>query len=210
MSEKYRIPVLMRITTRLAHSRSGVVRGEIKARNEIQLPSNLKQFILLPANARRQYKQLLSNQYLFETESEQSAFNYLTDHPDSSLGIISCGLAYNYLRENFEHQQVPHPVLSIGQYPLPVEKIRALYERCDRLLILEDGYPFVEEQIRGLLNLGKPIHGRMDGTIPRDGRHLNPGNSGCCPGQTVGKRTGNTLAGQRPATLVVQGLPPHI
>lgn len=201
LSEKYRIPVLMRITTRLAHSRSGVVRGEIKARNEIQLPSNLKQFILLPANARRQYKQLLSKQYLFETESEQSAFNYLTDHPDSSLGIISCGLAYNYLRENFEHQQVPHPVLSIGQYPLPVEKIRALYERCDRLLILEDGYPFVEEQIRGLLNLGKPIHGRMDGTIPRDGE-LNPG--------VVAAALGRPLAKGREIPSLVSARPPSL
>ncbi len=58
ISEKYSIPVLLRITTRLAHSRSGIVRFESEPQNEVHLPGNPKQFILLPANARKQYKTL--------------------------------------------------------------------------------------------------------------------------------------------------------
>ncbi|HRW68649.1 MAG TPA: indolepyruvate ferredoxin oxidoreductase, partial [Lentimicrobium sp.] len=53
LSEKYGIPVMLRITTRLAHSRSGVALKESRTQNEIRLPENLRQFILLPANARR-------------------------------------------------------------------------------------------------------------------------------------------------------------
>jgi len=173
LSEKFRIPVLMRITTRLAHSRSGVVRREVRKQNDLKLPDNLKQFILLPANARRQYKTLLNNQTAFIQSSEESPFNYLIGHSDKKLGIITCGLAYNYLIENFEDHQVPHPVLRIGQYPLPEKMIRNLYDSCDSLLVLEDGYPLVEELLRGLLNNGKTIKGRLDGTVPRDGE-LNP------------------------------------
>lgn len=173
LSEKYRIPVMLRITTRLAHSRAGVSRSEVRPQNEIKLPENPRQFILLPAIARRQYKGLLNSQASFMLESEKSPFTVLHDHADKTLGIITCGLAYNYLLENYDDHQVPHPVLRIGQYPLPEKQIRELYDSCDSLLVLEDGYPMVEEMIRGFMDNGKPIQGRMDGTIPRDGE-LNP------------------------------------
>lgn len=173
LSEKFRIPVLMRITTRLAHSRSGVARRESKQQNNISLPSNPKQFILLPAIARKQYKLLLEAQTEFINDSQNSPFNKLIDNTDKSMGIIACGLAYNYLIENFEDHVVPHPVLRIGQYPLPEKQLREFYNSCDSLLVLEDGYPMVEEMLRGFMNNGKLIKGRLDGTIPRDGE-LNP------------------------------------
>lgn len=173
LSEAFKIPVLMRVTTRLAHSRAGVQRKEVRKQNEINLPLNPKQFILLPAIARRQYKQLLQNQELFIASSEKSPFNQLIDHQDKKMGIIACGLGYNYLVENFENHQVPHPVLRIGQYPLPEQMMHDFYNNCDSILVLEDGYPIVEEQLRGFMNNGKTIKGRLDGTIPRDGE-LNP------------------------------------
>ncbi len=200
LSEKFRIPVLMRITTRLAHSRAGVVRREVRKQNELKLPENLKQFILLPANARRQYKVLLNNQAAFIQSSEESSFNTLIDHSDKKLGIITCGLAYNYLIENFEDHQVPHPVLRIGQYPLPEKMIRQLYDSCDSLLILEDGYPMVEELLRGLLNNGKTIKGRLDGTVPRDGE-LNPNIVAVALGMadTRGRNIPDIVAGRPPS-----------
>ncbi|MDD3668424.1 MAG: thiamine pyrophosphate-binding protein, partial [Bacteroidales bacterium] len=61
LSEKFRLPVMLRITTRLAHSRAGVViRKDKREQNQIAIPENPKQFILLPVNARRQYKELLA------------------------------------------------------------------------------------------------------------------------------------------------------
>ncbi|MCU0370266.1 MAG: thiamine pyrophosphate-dependent enzyme [Bacteroidales bacterium] len=173
VSEKYGIPVLLRITTRLAHSRSGVIRREILPQNELHLPGNPKQFILLPANARRQYKALLHNQALFAKESENSLFNQYRDGSDKSLGVIVCGIAYNYLFENFKEFDFPYTLLKIGQYHLPTEMIRRLYRDCESILVLEEGYPMLEELLRGILDEGKKIKGRMDGTIPRDGE-LNP------------------------------------
>lgn len=173
LSEDMQIPVMMRITTRLAHSRTGVARNEQKPQNELRLPSNLRQFILLPSIARKQYRELLTKQERFEAASADSGFNKLTDHADKKLGIIACGLAYNYLMENFPDRNVPHPVLKIGQYPVDPALIDYLYTSCEELLILEDGYPILEELIRGMLNKGKRVRGRLDGSLPRDGE-LNP------------------------------------
>jgi indolepyruvate ferredoxin oxidoreductase alpha subunit len=173
LSEKFGIPVLLRITTRLAHSRSGIIRQPSLPQNPIHLPGNPKQFILLPANARRQYKNLLNNQALFEEESERSSFNIYQEGRDKSLGVIACGIAINYLLEDYNDREFPHPLLKIGQYPLPVNFIRKLYNSCDRILVLEEGYPLLEELLRGILDNGKKISGRMDGTLPRDGE-LNP------------------------------------
>ena len=172
-SERYKVPVMLRITTRLAHSRAGVKRRDPLKKNDLKLPEDLRQFVLLPAIARKRYRNLLKAQDLFERESEISPFNQFMDGPDKSLGIIVCGIAYNYLLENYPDRYIPHPILKIGQYPLPKMMIERLYEECEEILVLEEGYPIVEESIKGLLGKGLKIKGRLDGTVPRDGE-LNP------------------------------------
>ena len=172
-SEKHQIPVMLRVTTRLAHSRSGVVRGDVREQNQVKLHSNPKQFILLPANARKQYAELLDKQPKFTAESEKSTFNKYIDGADKSMGIIATGIAYNYLMENYPDRNCPYPVLKISQYPLPVGLITKLVDECKSVLVIEDGYPIIEEQLRGLLNRGLKVKGRLDGTLPRMGE-LNP------------------------------------
>ena len=172
-SERYKIPVMMRITTRLAHSRAGVKRRDPRKKNDLKLPDDLRQFVLLPAIARNRYRHLLKLQAFFEQESDTSSFNQYIDGSDKSLGIIVCGIAYNYLLENYPDRHVPYPVLKIGQYPLPKKMIERLYAECKEILVLEDGYPIVEESLKGLLGKGLKIKGRLDGTVPRDGE-LNP------------------------------------
>jgi indolepyruvate ferredoxin oxidoreductase alpha subunit len=173
LSEKYKTPVMVRITTRLAHSRAGIARKAVLPQNPIRLSDDEKQFILLPAIARSRYKILLKNQKAFETEAINSPYNKLIDGNDKSLGIITCGIAYNYLAENYTDGKIPYPVLKIAQYPLSADLLSEIYDSCDELLILEDGAPFVEEQLRGLMGRGTRIHGRLDGVLPRDGE-LNP------------------------------------
>ncbi len=173
ISEKYKVPVMLRITTRLAHSRAGVVRKKSRPQNQLKLPEDLRQFVLLPAIARKQYQRLLDQQDAFLTESEQSAWNVYTEGEDKSMGIIACGLAYNYLLENYPDRKVPFPVVKISQYPLPHKDIEKLYDQCYRILVLEEGYPVVEEMMKGFMNQGKEINGRLDGTLPRAGE-LNP------------------------------------
>nr|MBC8342773.1 indolepyruvate ferredoxin oxidoreductase [Bacteroidota bacterium] len=169
LSEKYSIPVMFRITTRLAHSRAGVMRRKTKDQNEFKLPANLRQYVLLPSFARQRYSELLEKQDDLEKESVSSGVNQYHDAADKSLGIIACGMAYNYLLENFEDQVVPHPVLKLSQYTVPTKLVKTLYDECDEILVLEDGYPLVEELLKGLLDHGKKVKGRLDGTIPRQG-----------------------------------------
>lgn len=173
LSERFRLPVMLRITTRLAHSRSGIETRQQREQNDVSLPENLRQFVLLPAIARKQYKNLLGQQQALISESETSGLNTYIDGADKSKGIITTGLAYNYLMENFADRIVPFPVVKIGQYPLPVKLIEKLANECDELLIMEEGMPLVEEQLAGLLHRGIKVRGRLDGTLPRDGE-LNP------------------------------------
>ncbi len=173
LSEKYNIPVLLRITTRLAHSRAGVQRSPLLQQNQLTFPEDSTQFILLPSMARKKYKRLISQQSLFENESEKSPFNKLIRAKDSSLGIITCGLAYNYLIENFEDHLSPYPILKISQYPVPHNMITDFLNLSKEVLVIEEGYPMVEELLRGLMNDCRTIHGRLDGYLPRDGE-LNP------------------------------------
>ncbi len=177
LSERFGTPVLLRITTRLSHSRSGVERKEILPQNELKLSGNLKQFILLPSIARKQYEGLISKQNAFCEDSVNSVNNQLLDGNDKSMGIVACGIAYNYLMENYQDEPIPYPVLKVGQYPLSKAQIKKLYNQVDSILVMEEGYPMIEELIRGFMDNGKPVKGRMDGTLPRTGE-LNPNIAG--------------------------------
>lgn len=173
LSEKYKIPVMLRITTRLAHSRAGVEQKAQLPENQLMLPENKRQFVLLPALARKSYKRLLGQQDEFKKESEESSYNLYIDGEDKSMGIIACGLGYNYLLENYEAGKCPYPIIKIGQYPVPRGMIGRLVDECDEILVLEEGMPLIEELLRGLLNRGIKVKGRLSGEVPRDGE-LSP------------------------------------
>ncbi|MBU1219273.1 indolepyruvate ferredoxin oxidoreductase [Myxococcota bacterium] len=171
-SEKFKTPLLMRITTRLAHSRSGVVLKSKRPQNSLKLPEDGRQFVLLPSISRKRYKLLLEAQTKFVEESENSPFNVYTDGADKSLGVIACGIGYNYYMENFPSGS-PNPVLKIGQYPAPRKLIERMAKECKTILVIEEGMPLLEENLRGFMNAPLEIKGRLDGTLPRDGE-LNP------------------------------------
>jgi indolepyruvate ferredoxin oxidoreductase alpha subunit len=171
LSEELKVPVMVRLVTRIAHSRSGVATRERRAQNELRPDKQIKKWTLLPVNARVQYKQLTEKQPELLRRAEESPHNSLKLRGTS--GVIACGLAGNYLFENLDADH-DYSILSICQYPLPAEKVRSLVEHVDELLILEDGYPLVENTVRGLFGLaGVRVKGRMTDEIPRTGE-LNP------------------------------------
>ena len=227
LSERLGYPVLLRITTRMAHSRSGVVTRKPLQQKQLNTPENGRQrFVLLPVNARKRFKVLLENQGEFLKCSEESKYNQLlplnplkgtlpqhneqycrdgacpvsTSPLRGSGGIIACGIAFNYLQENFP-DGFQHPVLKIGQYPTPKKQLQQLVDTCDEILVLEDGYPFVESQLKGYLGIGVKVHGRLDGYIPRDGE-LNP--------DIVGKALGKEITTHYAIPEVVEMRPPAL
>ena len=173
-SEEHKVPILMRLVTRMAHSRAVVTTGEVREPNAMSYPSNPGDWVLMPAVARKRNVQLIAQHADFLAASESSVYNKYTDGKDHSLGIIACGIAYNYLMEHFK-DGCPFPVLKVSQYPLPVSLVRRMAAECDSLLVLEDGQPVVEEMVRGVLDCGKTIKGRLTGEVPRTGE-LTPDN----------------------------------
>ncbi|MFI3299715.1 MAG: thiamine pyrophosphate-dependent enzyme [Rikenellaceae bacterium] len=172
LSEKIGLPVLVRMTTRLAHSRAVVNLTAIREQNEISYPKNPKQWVLMPANSRARYNVLLEDYAELGRIAETSPFNKYIDAPNKKMGIIACGIAYNYLMENFDGE-CDYPVIKISQYPLPMDMIRRMAQECESIMVMEEGQPLVEEQLRGLLDNGIKVLGRLSGELPRVGE-LNP------------------------------------
>ncbi|MCQ2076269.1 MAG: thiamine pyrophosphate-dependent enzyme [Bacteroidaceae bacterium] len=169
LSERMRLPVLMRVVTRLAHSRASViVRSDVRPENSLN-PDNGRHWILLPAIARKNYIALIEKQSALACASEQSQYNYY-EKANNELGIVACGIGYNYVKET----EIKLPIIKISQYPLPEQKLKALAEQCQEILVVEDGQPFVEEQLKGL-GLNVNISGRLTGVLPRTGE-LTPDN----------------------------------
>ncbi len=173
LSEKLEVPVMIRLTTRISHSRAGIIQKTIREQNNLHPYTKDNRFILLPSNARKQYNQLIVKQDEMEKASAESDLNFIIEGNDKSLGVIACGIAYNYVMEIRTKYKLKFPVLKIGQYPLPDSKIRELFDVCEKVMVAEEGYPIYEELLRGYFNNGKHILGRLDGTLPRTGE-LNP------------------------------------
>jgi indolepyruvate ferredoxin oxidoreductase alpha subunit len=201
LSEKYQTPVMLRVTTRIAHSRAGVTRTEPLKQNGLSLPEDKRQFVLLPAIARKRYRMLLEKQGALEEEAYNSPYNRYIDGADKSMGIIASGIAFNYVMENFTDSECPYPVLKISQYPLPRKHIERMVDECDSILVAEEGMPIIEEMLRGLLDRGVTVKGRMSGELPRDGE-LNP--------SLLRKAMGMTARESSPVPEVVAPRPPAL
>ncbi len=179
-SEQQCLPVLMRVTTRMAHSRAVVqVKDEPRAENPLNYNSVAANWVLLPANARRRNDVVTRQQVQLEADATSSPYNIYKDAADHSLGIIASGIAYNYVTECFP-DVCPFPVLKVSQYPLPKILVRQLLDSCEKVLIVEEGQPFIEDQVRGVFE-SRNILGRLTGELPRTGE-LTPD----CVGEALG------------------------
>ncbi|MDE5794879.1 MAG: indolepyruvate ferredoxin oxidoreductase [Muribaculaceae bacterium] len=173
LSEKFEIPVVIRFVTRLSHSRATVeVDTDAENENCIHFPKDGKRWVLMPGNSRIRYKELIKVYEDLEKESEKSPFNVYIPGKDQSLGIIVSGIAYNYLKELFP-QGIPYPIVKISQYPLPKEMIKRLASECKEILVIEEGQPFIEQKLRGIMDASANIRGKLDGSLVRTGE-LNP------------------------------------
>ena len=176
ISEKFNVPVMIRIVTRLAHSRAVVVSGEERNQNSMKKAEDKNTWMLLPALARKQWVRLLEKYNEFSAYSEKSDYNPLVINPDfKKYGVITTGLGKNYYSENLSDLKETPSHLHIGVYPLPAEKIRKLAGSVEKLIVIEEGYPFVESKLRGILPQSIEIEGKMDEKLPPVGE-LNPDN----------------------------------
>ncbi|MGN0201509.1 MAG: thiamine pyrophosphate-dependent enzyme [Candidatus Cryptobacteroides sp.] len=186
LSENLRIPVMVRIVTRLAHSRAAVEVSD-SARPENPLNPSTDSWVLLPGNARRKYAELIAKQPELEKSSASSEYNSLEKSScGKGTGIIACGIAFNYVKEVAAGE---YDILKISRYPIPEELVRELASRNGRILVIEDGQPVVEEQVKGIIRSDIPVCGRLTGDLPRTGE-LTPDKVSDALGKSTGRSFG--------------------
>ena len=178
LSERLKTPILMRVTTRMAHSRAVVETVETpREQNTMSMPDNVNHFILLPAFAKRNYAELVAAQPAFVEASETDGHNTYVRGTKPSKAILTTGIAYNYLMENERTKDEggrSESILRITQYPLPTAMIKQMVaDGLQELLVIEEGQPVVEELIRGMVPSDVVIKGRLTGDLPRMGE-LSP------------------------------------
>jgi len=165
VSECFSVPVLLRLVTRLSHSRAAVETKPAKAQNKLSKTQEKTSWMLLPAYARKNYAALIDKQKVLEEWSFQHAVNKLTGSAND-LGIITSGLGCNYYEENLadylalrKKQGKKEPLhLHIGAYPLPEKLIRKLYDSVNEILIIEEGQPFIAQKVFGITGADiKPV-----------------------------------------------------
>ncbi len=172
LSERFRVPVVVRLVTRLAHSRGVITAAPPRDENPVRKPASPVSWILLPAHARRQWRALLDRQQAVRAYTAASRHNVLS-LDDRELGVVTAGIGRNYYLENLDDLGFVPSHLHIGAYPVPAEAVRLLAGHVRRLLVIEDGYPYVERRLRGLIPPAVEIRGRESGHLPPDGE-LNP------------------------------------
>lgn len=186
LSEKMHLPVMMRMVTRLAHSRAAITpfaENKWICQNDLS-KGDRSQWMLLPALARKNYEKMIEKQKDLIDYSVKTKWNSLAINPRrDDLAIVTSGLGHNYYLENlndytdlcnarYNGRGVPS-VLHIGTLPLPKDLLEKLANVTKAILVLEEGMPFVEKALKGVLPQNITVMGKLSGHLPRTGE-LNP------------------------------------
>ncbi|MEW5814587.1 MAG: thiamine pyrophosphate-dependent enzyme [Spirochaetota bacterium] len=174
LSEQFHIPIMIRLSTRLAHSRAVVTVGDKKPENELCKAQDTSAWMLLPAFARTRWEVLLDKQADLARYCEASPHNRLEINPGfAEFGVITAGIGRNYYEENVSELAAKPSHLHIATYPIPVNKVRELAQRVKKIVVIEEGYPFIEKALNGILPPAVKVAGKESGDIPLTGE-LNP------------------------------------
>jgi indolepyruvate ferredoxin oxidoreductase alpha subunit len=168
LSERLKIPAVIRVVTRLCHGRAPVRRTPARPQNPLAKPEAAWEWTLLPGNARRLWRRLLERQPEIAEAARRAAPTRLTAGK-GELGIVTAGIALGYYAEALPELALVPPHLHIGGYPAPADDVRRLAAGVTRLLVLEEGYPYLERWIRGVLPIDCEVLGRDTGNLPADG-----------------------------------------
>lgn len=169
LSERYDTPVLIRMTTRVCHSKSIVEIGERKAVPFVPYVKNAKKYVDVPANAIIRRAEVEKHINALKEYSETTPLNIVEDN-GSKVGVICSGMCYNYAKEVFGKDA---NYLKIGfGYPLPQGKIKAFCKGLDKVYIVEENDPIMELEIMamGIKVIGKevfPVSGEYTSDVLR-------------------------------------------
>lgn len=176
ISEKFKVPVILRITTRVAHQRMPVeVSGKRnKSFKKGKFVRNPEQFITMPPRVLEMKEELLSKKNEIRKFAEKSSINFNLPGKGKT-GIIVSGVSYLHLKEALSSLKIKMPVLKIGFFsPLPEEKIRKFASKMERIFVIEELEPYIEKSVRTICKakvFGKdllPITGELNSEIIKE------------------------------------------
>ncbi len=172
LSEKLNEPVLFRTTTRVNHSNAIISLGEIRPRQTRgDFTKDPMNFVCVPAVSRKLHVRLLENIARAKQLAEQSPYNFIEGQ--GRWGIICNGVSYTYVADAVTDLGIAGKtkVLRLGfSQPLPEALIKDFLKDCDRVLVVEEGEPFMEEAVKAFAQeagLSLTIKGKADDLFSR-------------------------------------------
>ena len=169
LSERYQVPVILRMTTRINHVKALVTVGERTVHVAAGFKKESGRFVMVPGNAGKRIPLMFERDGRLRQEAENSPLNILEPGRDRRVGFITSGPAYMHVRESFPDA----PVLKLGfSCPVPVAKCRALAALVDQVVVVEEVEPLVETELKaqGIPVLGKdilPLQGELSPNVLR-------------------------------------------
>ena len=188
LSERHDTPVLLRIETRISHSRTVVEHDEERDQVDLPYEKDAVKRVMIPGHARLRHPVVIDR--LEELKKEAEAFPLNREELKSSqVGIVTSGVSYQYAREAFPDASI----LKLAfVYPLPEMLIREFASHFHRVYVVEELEPYLEE---GLKAIGIDVLGKA--RIPRDGE-LDPNLVGERLGELIEMDTGVKGGGWTP------------
>lgn len=159
MSEKYDTPVIVRTTTRLSHSQGTVILEEREEVPDKKYERDISKFVMMPAMAKGRHVYVEKRMEAMAADGSSFPVNR-AEYKDTSIGFITSGIPYQYVKEVFPDASV----LKLGMvHPLPKKMIEEFASKVDKLYIFEELEPVIEEQVKswGISAIGKEIFTRQ-------------------------------------------------
>ncbi len=147
ISEKYDTPVMIRMTTRVCHSKAIVECQEREEREIIPYKKDINKFVTVPAIARKLRVKVEERQKKLLEFSNTTELNFI-EWNDTEVGVITSGVCYSYAKEVFG-DSVSYLKLGFTQ-PLPAEKIKEFCSKVKKVYVIEENDPYIEEQVKVL------------------------------------------------------------
>ncbi len=170
ISEHLELPVLFRTTTRVSHSRGPVRLGPVRERpSKVEFKKDPLRLVPVPSVARTRHPWLLEQMKKAREISESTDLNFVVG--SGYLGIITSGVSYNYVLEALAAMSLEAEVLKLGMTnPLPENMIRSFLQRHEKVVVVEELEPYLENHIRRIAQLNQvsvEIIGKEQGLFPR-------------------------------------------
>jgi len=176
ISEKLELPVMIRMVTRVSHTRGIVTFGPIEKRRIGSFVRDPEHFVMVPVNARRRHVALLEKMSLASKVVEQSPYNRISGR--GTLGLITSGVSYNYCLEALRLIGITAQILKVGTInPLPTGLISKFLQNVHEAIVVEELEPYLEVQVKAIAQgLAKDVKvlGKLGGFFPRHGE-FSPG-----------------------------------